>query len=201
MSILIVTDHDRANWWSAKTRHCFCNKCQDNVKMYKYTNLIKLYQSVQELRAFWQARQMLGKASYRFAYEWLDNEMYKYAKFGVGSRVKSIFTNGPWPAGLILGKATLLCMLVDQTMLTCISIHNLIKDIPRGSSAMKFHSLTTDEWTHKVIMHTCGLCSFFFTVAVVRQMFKSISLVSTVWFLQSPFWQLSYVLWSCHFHG
>ena len=52
------------------------------VKMYKY-NKFDQYQSVQELQAFWQAIQVLGKASYRSAYEWLDNVMYKYAKFDV----------------------------------------------------------------------------------------------------------------------
>ena len=77
-------------------------------------------------------------------------------------------------------------------MLTCISMRNLIKDIPRGSRAMKFHSLTTDERTHKVIMHTWGSWNFFFTVAVLSQMFKSISLVSTVW-LPSEFYGISHM--------
>ena len=54
---------------------------------------------------------MFGKPRHRFAYQWPDNaKMYKYAKFDqnipYGSRVMSISTKRPRPAGLMLGEAS-----------------------------------------------------------------------------------------------
>ena len=77
---------------------------------------LKIYYAVQELWTFSlkylnQLKCCLAKPCHHFEYQWLDNvNINKYAKFDpnilCGSRVMSIFTNVPQPAGLMLSKAS-----------------------------------------------------------------------------------------------
>ena len=76
-------------------------------------NLIDLYHVIQKLWASDHEMPDLSSAEscHRFAHKCFDNvKMYKFAKFDsniwCGSRVISIFTKRPWPAKMMIGKAS-----------------------------------------------------------------------------------------------
>ena len=69
---------------------------------------------------------------YCYAYQCLDIiKMYKYAKFDANMPCGSMAMNLPRTDGRMLGKSSSIQKAVshasDQTMLICISMHNLIK--------------------------------------------------------------------------
>ena len=124
---------------------------KDNLKLYKYAKMIKVYYVVQELCAFLLTDHdwpdwCLAKPRYRFGYQCLDNvKMYKYAKLDqnipCGSRVISIWPRLGW---LMLGKASSpFCILYQW--LDSVEIDKYPKfgpnNIPRGSELWAF-SLT-----------------------------------------------------------